>query len=255
MGLRMLSPVMKRSTLRTTLTLFVAVLAFVVLLGTVGVDGPTDSTGDGTSSVATSTLTPEQPTATSTETNPSTSNQPSSATPTATIRLGEWPDDETEEDSLLDSGRPALSVKRVQLDHSRDVLPGSADDAEIVLKNAGNETGELRITDISVTGRENGLTEPESKVDDPNREGELPDTALGTLSITVNGSAPTYVVGEPSERVVLSQFNQQRTDTAVSLAPNGRATVRLTWVVPDDAGNVVQTDSVSTNVTVVLESG
>lgn len=254
MGVGELSPVMKRSTLRTTLTLFVALLAFVVLLGTVGVDGPTDSTGDGTSSVVTSTPTTEQPTATPTDTNPSKGNQPSSATPTANIRLGEWPDDETEEKSLLDTGRPALSVTRVQLDHTSDVLPGSADDAEMVLKNAGNETGELRVTDISVTGRENGLTEPESKVDDLNRAGELPDTALGTLSITVNGSAPTYVVGEPSERVVLSHFNQQRTDTAVALSPNDRATVRLRWVVPDDAGNVVQTDSVSTNVTVVLES-
>jgi hypothetical protein len=130
-----------------------------------------------------------------------------------------------------------------------DILPGDSGSETFRLANNGTESFDVQVSAIEVTESENGLTEPESKVDST-AGGELGALARGRLYFEPTESSRTYVVGGPDQGVPIEEFPADRSDAAMTLPANESVTLGFDWMLPPDTANVIQTDSVSLTVTV-----
>jgi hypothetical protein len=238
---------------RMMATIVVAILALSIGLGTISVDNSSMTASDPVGEVPEEKSTVSTPVSVTSPTVTTAAKDPVSdaettQTPRNTVRYGSWPDDDSIQPLSTDDSVPALDTATVPFIVT-DVLPGDADLETLTLTNVGNETADVSVGDISISQGENGLTEPEAKVDD-SAGGELGALASGRVYFETADSTTIDVVGGRDRTVPIEQFPAERSDASVAVAPNESVTLVVEWAVPSDVGNVVQTDSVSINATV-----
>jgi hypothetical protein len=237
---------------RTMVTATVAIIALMIGFGTIGVEDPSitsSETGseeplnDSTVSTLTSTSSP-----TTTKRPAETDGNQVTNPTTRTVRYGSVPDDNSVRRLSTDESKPALETASVPFVVT-DVLPGDSGRETVSFTNAGNETAMVSVGSIEISQRENGLTEPESKVDD-SAGGELGSLTSGKVFFESDDSTTTYVVGGSEQVYSIESFSTERSDVSVTVAPNESVRLGVEWFVPSDTGDVIQTDSVSINMTV-----
>jgi len=132
-----------------------------------------------------------------------------------------------------------------------NVAPGSAGVVKWTLKNVGSIPGILSFTVGNITNNENGQTEPEALVDSTTDVGELGEKMTVTLWIDLNGNG----VRDDGELLYSGNLNgMSRTySNLITLSPNGGSVdVYLEWSIPINVGNEIQSDSVSFDITFML---
>lgn len=132
------------------------------------------------------------------------------------------------------------------------VTPGERGTRRLTLTNDGPDAGRLRVAGVSVFESENGVTGPESAVDDSPDAGELGEYFLVAVSLVgSDGRTPLYGTGDGARP--LGAVAGEGASTGVVLDSNEQATVVLSWRLPADTGNVVQSDSLRLNATFQIE--
>lgn len=127
-----------------------------------------------------------------------------------------------------------------------DIHPGHRSNVSVVVGNSGSNSGAVGVAVGNVTDQENGLTGPERAVDDTPDEGELSSELRVRLAVVRAGeSDPEYLFGGPSEYVPLASLAGVHNTTGWGLDSGETATLRFDIRVPSEAGNEIQSDSVS----------
>jgi hypothetical protein len=237
---------------RTMTTATIAIIALMIGFGTIGIEDPLLSSSEVGSEEplnesTVSTPRPTSPPTTTMRQRETDKNQVKNQT-TRTVRYGSVPDDTSFRQLSTDESKPALETASVPFAVT-DVFPGDSGRETVSFTNVGNETAKVTVGSIEISQSENGLTEPESKVDD-SPGGELGSLAMGKVFFETDDSTTTYVVGGTEQTYPIAAFPTERTDVAVTVAPNESVELGLEWFVSSDTGDIVQTDSVSINMTV-----
>jgi len=161
---------------------------------------------------------------------------PSSATPTLT------PPDPT---TPNDSGNVSFEfVDNATLVRAGNVVPGQSGATQRAIRNSGSMTATLAMVSLSVTDSENGLTDPESRVDDSADEGELSEAVLVRLSVTYpDGETATVFGGD--QFVPLADVRATNESIGPGIDPGSAATLTLEYRIAQSAGNEIQSDTVA----------
>ena len=222
--------------------------------------GPTD--GDVTTPTAQPTPTPT-PTATSggsgppsvTDTpTPTPVETPTPATATPTETPTETPTATPEDDS------PVTPSPGLELDDSNTLLyaerlaPGQSGRGTLTLRNAEDEGGNLTISAVENTDDENGLTDPENAVDSTADVGELSSHLEVRVAVRNRAGDETYLFGSESGYVTLSELRSRTPSAGYHLASGEEVTLVADWRLPASTGNVVQSDGITTELGLTLES-
>lgn len=131
-----------------------------------------------------------------------------------------------------------------------DVLPGWDGERRIVLRNDGNATGTLALDHAGLRSDERGRSEPERRVDDTGGDpgvgrGELDEVVAVSVAVVGPDGAREYVLGGPDAGAPASALAGVDGVDLAELAPGETATVEVTYRVPGDASNRIQTDSLA----------
>jgi hypothetical protein len=236
---------------RTMATVTAAIIVLMIGFGTIGVEDPA-MTSSGASSEEygndTTVSTPSSPSPpTTTERPPETERNQVTNPTTRTVRYGSVPDDNSYRQLSTDESKPALETSSVPFVVT-EVLPGDSGRETVSFTNVGNQTAMVSVASIEISQSENGMTEPESKVDD-SPGGELGSFASGNVFFETDDST-AYVVGDSEQTYPIEAFPAERSDVSATVAPNESVVLGLEWFVPSSTGDIVQTDSVSINMTV-----
>lgn len=137
----------------------------------------------------------------------------------------------------------------VSLASAEDVDPGTEWTNRGTLSNTGSVPGKIELTNVTITSYENGLTEPEAKVDDTGGNpgegaGELHASLMVRIVVIDSNGTRTYPYGNETTYRPL----QSLTNASVPIATlNGgeSATLVVEYRVAPDAGNEVQSDYVT----------
>jgi len=138
-----------------------------------------------------------------------------------------------------------------------NTYPGDEGAGELTVENVGGRAGKLYVTVTSIGDLENGLTEPESEVDDTGGDpgagnGELAEALEVRLAIVVDGER-TYLAGGPNTWVTMEQLGDCSRAGGMTFPPGTKGRLVLEYRVPRSAGNEIQSDAVTVTVTVILE--
>lgn len=129
--------------------------------------------------------------------------------------------------------------------------PGSTGRERVRVRNAGDAAARLVVADVTVEDRENGVVGPEAAVDNSPSEGELSEHLR--IALATDGGA-TDVVGTASNPIPLAAVAASGEYAGPVLGPGERTTLRLTWTLPPETGNVVQSDGVAFDVRFRLQT-
>lgn len=157
----------------------------------------------------------------------------------------------TETPSPTPSGQLVFTTERTMLDVD-GIYPGQSGSGSAAVQSTATEDGELRIANITVEDFENGITDPESDVDDSPDEGELSEHLEVRIAFDHEDRPPEHVLGTDSGHETLATLQDSPPSSAVSLDPNEGMDVLVEWRLPEDTGNEVQTDGVEFDVTLEL---
>lgn len=254
-------------------------VVLLVLLGTgIGTILPSDGPGDGESNAAvtpkpsatpipTPTPTPttdgaggegSTPTETGTSTETATQTETGTSTETATqTETGTSTETTTSTDTSAPTSTPPDDPGEWSPLNVTDALPGDSGTASTTLANDGDGTGQLRIASISIVDHENGVTEPESEVDDTPADGELSEHLEIRIAFVGSGGGETYLLGTSGGTggyVPLADLEGSAPSGEYVLAGGEQVTVRTDWRLPRETGNVIQSDDVTFDVTFELRS-
>lgn len=138
-----------------------------------------------------------------------------------------------------------------------NTYPGDEGTGELTVENAGGRAGKLYVSVASVGDLENGLTEPESEVDETGGDpgagnGELAESLEVRLAIVVDGKR-TYLAGGRDTWVTAAQLSDYSRTGGVTLPPDTEGRLVLEYRVPRSAGNEIQSDAVTVTLTLTLE--
>lgn len=151
-------------------------------------------------------------------------------------------------------GRPDLVLRGEGSDPTvfaaRNAAPDIRGSGSLTVGNGGTDGGVLRITASDLTSAENGHTEPESRVDG-DATSELPAALLVRVSLHHDGEVD-YVVGGRDRMVAVDALDPEDFAVERSLPAGENATLLVEWYVERTAGNEIQTDSVSFDLSFAL---
>lgn len=147
---------------------------------------------------------------------------------------------------VLGNDGPLLAVEKL--------TPGDSGQGTLTIYNAENEDGTLSITAIGVVDEENGLTEPEADVDTTAGVGELSSHLEVRVAIRDAAGNEEYVLGTDSGYVTLSELPSRTPSAEYDLASGEAVQLVADWRLPQSTGNEVQSDGVSVDLGLTLES-
>lgn len=147
----------------------------------------------------------------------------------------------------LQTAADGLSVRAAGL------LPGDSGGSGLPVRNVGNGSGHLSVTDVRIEDHENSLAEPERAAGDDAAAGELSSALRVRLVVDYEDGGSEFLAGAADEYVALDSLEGAELDGERALASGAAATVRLEWKLPLSAGNEVQTDSVDVDADLRLE--
>ena len=230
-------------------------------IGSIILTGP-DTQPPDNETTPTSTVTTATPTATPGSPGPPSDTPTVTATPTDTATPA---DTATGSDSDSDgtngggSQPPATPSPGLELGEGESLFegsnlaPGQSGQGTLTLRNAEDEDGNLTVTSVAITDEENGITDPESAVDSTPDEGELSSALEVRLSID-DGNSQTYLLGTESGYATLEELPDDAPSDAYGLASGEEVTLVMDWRLPSSAGNEIQSDGVSVDLGLLLES-
>lgn len=198
---------------------------------------PTTDAPSPTAQPGTTTQPPRTGTTTFGGTPPPTSSQPPTTTPP--------PDDPV--DLRFEGDSVVLSYE--------NVAPGDGGTETVAVGNEGTRAGNLSVTHIVAADEENGVEGAESAVDDTPDEGEFSEHLRVAVAVNYpdGHTTPLFGTGDGARPVTdLAALSAE--SVSGELPPGETATVAVTWLLPADTGNVVQSDRVSVDVTFALRS-
>lgn len=140
-----------------------------------------------------------------------------------------------------------------QLLDTAGLVPGESGEGTLTLRNAENVGGNLSVTVVDVTDEENGVTDPESSVDSSPDEGELSSHLEVRVAIE-DGSTREYVLGTESGYVPLEDLPANAPSSEYLLESGEEVTLVMEWRLPSSAGNEIQSDGVTVDLGLLLES-
>ncbi|RLM53624.1 hypothetical protein DVK02_12285 [Halobellus sp. Atlit-31R] len=178
------------------------------------------------------------------------------ATPTAQSRDGrddagrdgdgaDESDDDSETRSRSDLNRTTALLG------ARNVVPGSSGQSAAAVSNPSDERVTATFRVGAPIDAENGLTEPESAVDDTPDRGELAAHLDVRIAIVRADGGGSYLAGGESEYVSLS--DAATATQSLELDPNETVTVVVEWRVDRAVGNEIQSDGTSLSVHTTFE--
>jgi len=248
----------ERNRRRILLLLVVGLTLLGAGLGTI-ILSDSGTTPPGNQTTQTPTATPGTPT--TTPTGPS----PPAESPTATPTASPTPTAPTESDDDVGGstgdGDQSSSTPSPGLELGGDgtlfeqsnLAPGQSNQGTMTLRNAEDEDGNLTVTSVAITDEENGITDPESGVDSTPNVGELSSVLEVRLSID-DGNSQTYLLGTESGYVTLEDLPDAAPSDAYGLASGEEVTLVMDWRLPSSVGNEIQSDGVSVDLGLLLES-
>jgi len=138
-------------------------------------------------------------------------------------------------------------VDSATLMQAGNVVPGQSGASERAVRNAGTMAADLAVVNLTVTDRENGLTDPEAAVDDSPGEGELSEHLLVRLTVTyADGETATVFGGD--EFVPLADVTATNESIGSGIEADATATLTFEYRVAEAAGNEIQSDTVAFDV-------
>lgn len=252
---------------RAVLLLLVAIL--VVLGAGIGsfIFGDTPPPDDGTETAPTPTATPgDGPPSTGTDaptTGPDetatpppdtpTEEQPEAPTETPTTGRGSGEDDD-------DGGGPTTPSPGLELGDDSSLfsgsglVPGGSGQGTLTVRNAADEEGNLTISAIDVVDEENGIVDPEAAVDSSPNTGELSSNLEVRVSVRDGSGDEEYLLGTDGGYITLSHLPSRIPSVAIPVASGEEVTVITEWRLPSSTGNEVQSDGVTVDVGLTLQS-
>lgn len=204
------------------------------------------SLGDDTEPPDTETATPTPSDDDSSSSDRST-DPPETPTPTDGPNGGGSDPTPTPDDGLVVvDGGPLLDVA--------GVLPGSSGTGSGTVGNNGTENGTLYVSGVSLEDHENGITEPESEVDDSPEEGELSGHLQVRVILESESGEEESVLGTADGFENLSVMPDRPPSEAVPIDAGEEVNVIVQWILPESTSNVVQSDGVTFDVNVTMEA-
>lgn len=180
---------------------------------------------------------------------------PSAADRTATSTESEPTSTRDSSDSVeIDGGGVDLRTERDGLAiRAAGLLPGDSGSRSLPVRNVGNGSGQLAVTDVRIEDHENSLAEPERAAGDDAAAGELSSALRVRLSVDYADGDREFLAGAADEYVALDSLDRADLTGEEALASGAAATVRLEWKLPLSTGNEVQTDGVDVDADLRLE--
>ena len=145
-----------------------------------------------------------------------------------------------------------VADSNTRLLNASNITPNSDGSRTVVLRNSGADPGTLTIAETALTQRENGLAGPEVEVDNSTDSGELAEHLLVRLQFQTTNGTTVALYGTGDGPRPLSDVVGENSSRAVSLDPGNQTRLQFEWVLPEDTGNVVQSDSLTLNATFQL---
>jgi len=138
-------------------------------------------------------------------------------------------------------------VDGASLANASGVVPGESGETRRAIRNTGTVAATLAVVNVSVIDRENGITAPESDVDDSPDEGELSEHLLVRLSVESPDGETVRVFGG-EEFVPLDDVTAENESVGADLGAGETATLLFEYRIPETVGNEIQSDTVSFDV-------
>ncbi|SEO81453.1 hypothetical protein SAMN04487948_105291 [Halogranum amylolyticum] len=135
----------------------------------------------------------------------------------------------------LQSGQTILGVE--------NAVPGQTGESVVSVRNAGSLDGRLAASVSVVDQAENGLTDPERRVDASPDRGELGEWLELRVSVPDDDEGRTYLLGSADDYVAPADVGDG-SETTVSLSSREHRELLVEWCLPAGAGNEIQSDSV-----------
>lgn len=174
-------------------------------------------------------------------------------TPTPTTRT-QTPDDTPAESDAAGGGgggpSGSVSLRAVgptALFQYSGVAPGDSGREELVLRNAGTQSGQLVVGNVTVTDAENGIVSPEAAVDGSPDAGELSGAVEAVVTVTYPDGTTEYLYGTEDGARPLAAIAAAGAATGERLEGGTSATITVEWVIPATTGNEIQSDSLTTD--------
>ncbi|MGQ4555650.1 hypothetical protein [Halobellus sp. GM3] len=133
-----------------------------------------------------------------------------------------------------------------------NAVPGSSDSSSARLANPADDAVTAQFAVGAPLDRENGLTEPESDVDDTPDVGELSDNLDVRITLEREDGERVALVGGDGAYVPLA--DAAGSTRSVDLDPDEAVTVIVEWRIDGDVGNEIQSDSTTLSVHATFES-
>jgi hypothetical protein len=127
-----------------------------------------------------------------------------------------------------------------------DVVPGSAGKSAAVLEPTSAEMTTLAVTVGAAIDAENGVTEPESVVDETPEEGELSSELDVRIVLVRESGDRRYVVGGADTFVPLA--TAAGTTASMAIEPNEPVSLVVEWRIDPTVGNEIQSDSTTASI-------
>lgn len=131
-------------------------------------------------------------------------------------------------------------------------LPGDGGESAVVLQNPDPDFGNLMVSVGAVVDEENGLTEPESEVDNTADVGELSEHLDVRVFVLRDSGERRYVVGGPNDFVALAAASGEEDTFAV--AADESVSLVVQWRIDGDVGNEIQSDGTTLSIHALFTS-
>lgn len=138
----------------------------------------------------------------------------------------------------VDGGNTAVEAVSIN-----DAVPGDSGSGTLTLENTGNVDGTLDVSISNIASQENGTNEPESEAGDAGSSDGVELENELTVTISLAGT-----------QLVSDTVNNLSTGTVGTQALNAgsSADLDLSYSVDSDAGNLIQSDSVTVDLSFTL---
>ena len=158
--------------------------------------------------------------------------------------------------NTLSAGTLELSIEKAGtwLGNVDNLKPGEEGQKTITVKNIGSIGGVLKVTKVEIKGNyENGCGEPENSDGDTtcteaNGDGELPEYLIITIGNT--DDEDLFANGDLAS---LANGDTPLTGANVDLDANADTDIVVKYRVPEDTGNIIQSDNCDFTITFTLE--
>lgn len=145
-------------------------------------------------------------------------------------------------DLKADGGDSAVTTVNIS-----DVAPGDSGGGSTTLKNSGTISGSVDLNFGSATNSEGDNPESEGDTASPGDLGDVLEVEVYVGSTLVRGD---YTASPPP--TFNQVFDGTEDDSNVALSAGGSKDLTINWQLPSSAGNDIQGDSVSGDITVEL---